>query len=395
MAALAGGGLLALAVLQKYVTANIAALALIVILALDRRRAVAAALGCAVLSAAGFALSLLLAPREWLWFKDGTVFNPASPLRGGGLATGSRLLLDALANELVVAPLVALLPASVILLARLSGRRSALRWAAWSVAGTLIAVAAAVVQAQGFGYHLAVLPVMGAALWALATVRWAGGTRWSWVLGLPTALLVAGAALALSAPLDWRRAHTTLVLTGIATAAALIALWALTIRRRPAAPPSRVGPVAALIAVAAVAVPALPASGYAVGGYSGGYTNAAIRDYTVQRATAYVPARGQIGSRTPVIYLVFADGAYLLGNPTPCRYPQPSWAMVAKDLPDVLTTRSYQENADCLLETEARYLVAYPYSIGNLEPHLAARVQERWNCDRAIPAFDLILCPRR
>jgi hypothetical protein len=209
---------------------------------------------------------------------------------------------------------------------------------------------------------------------------------------------VAGAGLTLSAPLEWRQAHSGAVLIGVAVAAAVAAGLALVARRPGVAPSSGirwVAPVAALVAVCAVSVPALPTSGYAVGGYSGGYTNAAMRDYTIQRMAAYVPARDRIGPQTQVIYTVYADDAYLLGNPTPCRYPQPGWVMAAKDLPNLRAARSYQENVDCLLGTDAHYLVMYPYTFNNLEPQLASRVRERWDCDRAIPAFDIVLCPRR
>ena len=69
--------------------------------------------------------------------------------------------------------------------------------------------------------------------------------------------------------------------------------------------------------------------------------------------------------------------------------------LAAVDLPKLREARSYQENLDCLFSTDAKYLVIYPYFFARTDPQLGARVRERFDCDQAIPAFDVLLCPIR
>lgn len=393
VAVAAGAVLLALTVLVKYTTVPTALVALGVLAVLDRRRAWLTALFGVVASLGLFAVTVWMEPREWRWFGELSRLNGGSPLSRGLAWNDARALVEVVLNEAVLVPFVALLPVSVVVLARLaSDRRARWAWILLPAAAVLVVLAAVVVQGQWFQYHLAALVPFAAALWGLAVARWIavrGGPPWALVL--PAVALGAGVPIVSSASTQWRLAHGTLVYAALAAVVAIAVLVALKERARmwPA--------LAVLGAVAVLAVPVWPAAPYSFDAVHPDYTNS-------ERVTAarlderlIEPVRARIGPDAPVLYLAFGDMAYFVGNPAACRYPAPVFVQRGSFIPAVRELESYRENLECLTRTDAEYLVVQPswLSLDRLPPEVAEGLRTRFDCDQALPAAELVFCPRR
>jgi hypothetical protein len=315
LAAAAGGSLLALTVLVKYTTVPTALVALGVVAVLDRRRAWLTALLGLPICGGLFAVTVLVEPREWRWFGELSRLNGGSPLSRGLAWSDVGALVEAVLNEAVLVPFVALLPVSVVLLARLApDRRVRLAWIFLSAAAVLVVLAAVVVQGQWFQYHLAALVPFAAGLWGLAVARWSathGGPPWALVL--PAVALGAGVPIVSSASTEWRLAHGTVVYAALAAVVAISVLAALKQRARtwPA--------LAVLGAVAVLAVPAWPAAPYSFDAVHPDYTNSERVAAARLDERLIEPVRARIGADTPVLYLAFGDMAYFVGNPAAWR----------------------------------------------------------------------------
>ncbi|MGK3199716.1 hypothetical protein [Amycolatopsis sp. MEPSY49] len=393
MAVPAGAVLLALTVLVKYTTVPTALVALGVLAVLDRRRAWLTALFSVPICVGLFAITVLVEPREWRWFGELSRLNGGSPLSRGLAWSDARALVEVMLNEAVLVPFVALLPVSVVVLARLApDRRTRLAWALLPAAAVLVVLAAVVVQGQWFQYHLAALVPFAAGLWGLAVARWSaahGGPPWALVL--PALALGVGVPIVSSASTEWRLAHGTAVYAALAAVVAVSVLAAL--RER-----ARTWPALAVFGVVAVlAVPAWPAAPYSFDAVHPDYTNS-------ERVTAarlderlIEPVRARIGADTPVLYLAFGDMAYFVGNPAPCRYPAPVFVQRGGFIPAVRELESYRENLECLTRTNAEYLVVQPswLSLDRLPADIADSLRTRFDCDHALSAAELVICPRR
>lgn len=386
----AAGVLIALVVLVKYITAPTALLPLGALIALDRRRGWWTAVAAAVATPAGFVLAIAVQPREWRWFNELSALNPGTPLQNGLHLSDLAHLVDTVGTEALMNPLVALLPAAVLLLTRGAETRRARRaWpllTATAVAGVLVALVA---QGQWFQYHLAALPVLSATLWGLALARYP--YRWT-----VAAALLLGVAVPLLAgqSLAWRGAHAALAFTLMAVVAAA----ALGTSFRMAQAPPRYA--AAVATVLALAIPAWPTTPYSYDTRHSSFT-ALERARTRQELGQWLEGvRARIGPDTPVTYLAFGDVGYLLGNPTHCRYPTPDFLQRTRYDRGITSQTSYRENLRCLDDPTARYAVLDTgwFPLGQVAPEVSAAVRARYDCAAPLAtdsAFHLVICPRR
>ncbi|WP_327179040.1 hypothetical protein OG599_29685 [Streptomyces sp. NBC_01335] len=395
------GVLLALAVLMKYTTASTALLALMVLAVLDRRRAVLSAAAAALATPAGLALAVWTEPREWRWLHEFSSLNPNSVFRTGFGAEQVHQLGTSLVNECVLVPVVALLPVTLTLLVRTSTTVRA-RWSlpALTASGLVVVVGTVVVQGQWFLYHLAQLPVLGAASWALAVTRHL--TRHGRTPAGPvgaTAVLGVAVPLVAGQPLAWRTAHATPTCAVLAVVVLLALVAALAAARRPARP-RRGTAVAAVVALGlATAIPAWPTTPYSFDIRHSDFTaksrTEAVRDLT-HRLDGL---RSRVGPDTPVVYLAFGDIAYSLGNPTRCRYPSPAFLQRTSYDPDVTELTSFDENLDCLDDPAARYLIVDPgwFPLNRVAPAVREAVDAAYDCTgpTAFPDAGLRVCARR
>ncbi|MBW4721363.1 hypothetical protein [Saccharothrix obliqua] len=397
LAGVVGGVLLALVVLVKYTTAPVALLAVGVVAALDRRRAVALAGASVPAGGVLFGLAVLVEPREWRWLWELPSLNPPNPVTRGLVWADGQALAVTVANEALLAPVLAALPVAVALLVRLAGgRRERTAWLVAPALGVLVVLAGVVVQGQWFQYHLVVLAVFAAGLWALAVTRWwvaRGGLPWP-LVGL-TAVAAVGAPVVSAAPVSWRLGHGAVVY-GVLVVLVLLALVASVGGRFVTA--SRPGlAVAAVVGVSALVVPVWPTSPYSFDNIHTAYTNAERVQAVRETGDAFAPLRERIGAETPVTYLAFGDMGYLLGNPTTCRYPSPVFLQRTTYLPGVDGLESYRENLNCLSDNASRYLVVQPswFRVPALPEEARSLIEARYDCDRAIPAGPVLACPRR
>jgi hypothetical protein len=406
LAVTAGGVLIALAVLVKYTTAPTALLPLGVLTVLDRRRGwLTTAVVAAVATPAGFTLAILVQPREWRWFDELSALNPNTPLQHGLRPADVHALITTVGTEALMNPVVALLPAAVTLLARGSSSRGA-RWA-WpllTAAGVAGVLAALVVQGQWFQYHLAALPVLAAALCGLAVARRPGLPLLGGALLLRGALLLGVAVPLLSGQSwGWRHAHESAAYALVCTvvvatliAASLPGRWGARGWGRPGG--ARHLPVLAI--TLALAVPVWPTTPYSYDTRHSTFT-ALERARTRHEVSGWMAdVRKRIGADTPVTYLAFGDNAYLLGNPTHCRYPTPDFLQRTRYDRSITGLASYRENLRCLDDPSSRYAVldTFWFPLGQVAPGAAAAVRTRFDCAHpvaALPAYHLVICPRR
>ena len=394
LAGAGGGALLAVAALVRFTTVTTAVIALGVVLAIDRRRALAMLAGAAVFGAvfAGFVARWV--PLEWRWVRELPVLDPPNALQAGPAEPYLRAAAASLANEVVVAPLLVLLPAAVVLLARTARtRRERAGWLLLPPLAVLVAVVPLLWQAQWLLYHLAALPVVAAGLWALAAARWYGAGRSLLPLALLTVVAGAGAMIALGAPLAWRLEHGRMVAAGMAAVAVAGLLWVGLSRfgRRPRWPFA-----AGLAGLVALAVPLAPTSGYSFDARHADYTNTERLRTAEQRSAELAAVRDRIGEDSRVVYFAFGDTVYFLGNRTPCAYPSAIWVQRGASRPEAQETASYRENLACL-QMDVEYLVLDPewLPVDELDREVAGTIRERFDCTLAIEAAGLQICPAR
>ncbi|CAL9408620.1 hypothetical protein [Streptomyces sp. Tu 3180] len=387
---------LGLAVMMKYSTAATALIALLVVLAADRVRALLLAAATAVSGALLLGFSLWSGSREWQWIRDMPRINQGSlsrrGLRPGELFSRSA---DFLADRAVLSPVLLLLPAALLLLlACQDDRRRRARWALLAAATAAVGLGAVVVQGNWFAYHAAALPVGAAAVWGLAVARWYG------VRGrAPVWFLVASTTAAVLAPL-YSSAPGSLQRPAVVWSAGLVALGAALAdlrTTRDAASALRLPPAAAgLAGIALAAVTVWPASPHLMDHGKVGDTNAAYLRASQAKADAAADLRRRLPDGALVQYLAFGDEAYFIGHASPCPYPVPTFLQRTRYLPDVAALDSYAENARCLEEDPPRYAVLnrgwFPPT--KIDRALARRIEARYDCPPA-PVTRLVVCRLR
>ncbi|MFI5874227.1 hypothetical protein ACIBAH_17555 [Streptomyces sp. NPDC051445] len=389
---------LGLAVLMKYSTAGTAAMALLVVFALDRVRGLLLAAATAVGTGLLFALSAWSGSRELQWLRDMPHIN-AHALGNEPLVLPHLLLRTAeyLGDRIALTPVLALLPGALLLFtATLSSRRHRVEAVLDTLLLLVVGLAVVVYQGNWFAYHGESLPVAAAALTGLAIGRWYGAH------GRPPLCLTALALLygALTPLLAFVRADVdTAVLAWLASGAALLAGGLDLLRVRAPRPRARRVPVAlpVLALVACLAATVWPTSGVRVSEGRIVTTNAELK---VQARSARTAA-GQVDARlppgVPVLYLAFGQQAYYIGHPTRCRYPFPTFFNVPRQLTDVPSLKSTRENVRCLTqEHPAAYAVYQPswLSLGVIDPRIAADIRRAYACPKP-EGRQLVVCTAR
>ncbi|MFE2541838.1 hypothetical protein [Actinacidiphila glaucinigra] len=381
---------LGLAVMMKYSTAATALMALLLLFAVDRMRAVRLGLVTGVSSVVLFGISLLAGSRELQWAKDMPKINQGALTRKG---LDPSFLLDKSASFLVdrayLSPVVALLPAALLLLlSRQQDRRRRAELAALAVLIVLVCVAAVAVQGNWFGYHAASLPVGAAALWGLAVAAWYRAH------GRPPLFFTAVTAVyAAFVPFAAQAPHAV---QGVAAgwAAVLVAFLAATAdlvsaRGGATVEPARPGRFAAaavalsaVVGVFCLAAAIWPGSPQLMNAGHVVYGNSDFDARSDQTARESAELDRQIPRGAPVLYLAFGDVAYFVGHPTPCRYPVPTFLQRTKFLPDVNKLPSYKENLRCVTEDPAPYAVLQRswFQLGNVDKTLAATIEAAYDC---------------
>jgi hypothetical protein len=253
-------------------------------------------------------------------------------------------------------------------------------------------------QAQWFLYQWVALPVLaaGVAATALALDRRPGAVIA--VLG-PTAAASALSAIALVEPIRWRAGRLVEVAGVLILLAAVGVVLAL---RPPRGPSPRVAVAVTLVAtLLGFGAANVPGAGFSLTGYSAEITTISLQQQTAERRIEFAAVRNRIGPDTPVLYLAFGDVGYLLGNPTPCRYPSPVWLQRSTYLPGLTGLSSYLDNARCLDDAGPQWLVWQRswFDLSRLDAALNRRIAVDYDCRPGIaltvPAAATVLCPRR
>ncbi|MFH0174516.1 hypothetical protein [Streptomyces cacaoi] len=389
---------LGLAVLMKYSTAGTAAMALLVVFAVDRVRGLLLAAATAVGTGLLFAVSAWSGSRELQWLRDMPYINAHA--LGKDPVVVSELLLrtaDYLGDRIALTPVLALLPGALLLFAAtLPSRRQRVEAVLVTLLLLVVGLAVVVYQGNWFAYHGESLPVVAAALTALAIGRWYGAH------GRPPLCLTVLALLygALAPLLALVRADVdTAVVAWLASAAALLAgvvdlLWARAPRARALRVPVAL-PVLALVVCLAATV--WPLSGVRVIEGRIVTTNAELKAQARSAEAAAAQVDAELPDGAPVLYLTFGQQAYYIGHPTACRYPFPTFFNVPKQLTEVPSLESTRENVRCITqEHPAAYAVYQPswLSLGIIDPRIAADIRRAYECPKP-EGRQLVVCTAR
>lgn len=416
---------LGLAVMMKYSTAATAAIGLLLVYAVDRGRAVRAALVAVPGALALFGLSLLAGTHEWQWTEDMPRINQ-SALSRTGIHPADLLhrSVDFLADRAVESPVLLLLPgALLLLLTRVRGRARRVELALVAVVIGAGAQAVVAVQGNWFLYHGAQMPVLAAALWGLAV----GGARRS-----PPWCLVAVSLLYGALPVLYASAGEGLQRASVVWASVLPPLLAAGAdalrevhardrggdfgvdggfggdrdsgRDRDRTSPvgrmpgrSALVPLAAAAGVVCLAASLWPGSPHLVQHGRVTMTNAGYLDGMRRTEQDADRLRSRMPVGAPVLYLAFGDTAYFVGHPARCRYPIATFLQRTRYLTDVADLASYRENADCVDHDPAPYAVLDRawFQPGNVDPSLWQRIKATYDCPPAHGDTKTVLCVRR
>ncbi|MFI6039866.1 hypothetical protein ACIBBD_38190 [Streptomyces sp. NPDC051315] len=390
---------LALAVLMKYSTAGTAAMALLVVFAVDRVRALLLAAATAVATGVLFALSAWSGSRELQWLRDMPHIN-AHALGSEPVVVADLLLrtADYLGDRIALTPVLALLPGALLLFAAtLSSRRQRVEAVLVTLLLLVVGLAVVVYQGNWFAYHGESLPVVAAALTGLAIGRWYG--RYGRPpLCLTVLALLLGALAPLLAPV--RADVDAAVLAWLASAAALLAGAVDLLRVRAPRPRVRRVPVAlpVLALVVCLAATVWPTSGVRVVEGNIVTTNAELKEQARSAEAAAERVNAELPAGVEVQYLSFGQQAYYVGHPTPCRYPFPTFFNVPKQLTEVPSLTSTRENVRCVTqEHPPAYAVYQPswLSLGVIDPRIAADIRTTYRCPKPTEGQQLVVCTLR
>ncbi|MFJ9022759.1 hypothetical protein ACIRPU_22720 [Streptomyces sp. NPDC102259] len=388
---------LALALLMKYSTAGTAAMALLVVFAVDRVRGLLLAAATAVGTGLLFALSAWSGSRELQWLRDMPHIN-AHALGKDPIVVSDLLLrtADYLGDRIAVTPVLALLPGALLLFAAtLPSRRQRAEAVLVTLLLLVIALAVVVYQGNWFAYHGESLPVLAAALTALAIGRWYGAH------GRPPLCLTLLALLYGATPLLAlvRTDVDTDVVAWLASAAALLAgaadlLWVRAPRARALRVPVALPVLAVVVCLAATV---WPLSGVRVIEGRIVTTNAELKAQARSAEAAAKQVDAELPDGVPVLYLTFGQQAYYIDHPTACRYPFPTFFNVPKQLTEVPSLESTRENVRCITqEHPAAYAVYQPswLSLGIIDPRIAADIRRAYQCPKPVNQ-QLVVCTAR
>ncbi|MFH8804378.1 hypothetical protein ACH4F6_33215 [Streptomyces sp. NPDC017936] len=389
---------LSLAVLMKYSTAGTAAMALLVVFALDRVRGLLLAAATAAGTGLLFAVSAWSGSRELQWLRDMPHIN-AHALGADPIVVPDLLQRTAayLGDRIALTPVLALLPGALLLFAAtLPSRRQRVEAVLVTLLLLVVGLAVVVYQGNWFAYHGESLPVVAAALTGLAIGRWYGRH------GRPPLCLTVLALLygVLTPLLAHVRADVDVdVLAWLASAAALLAGAADLLRARAPRPRTGRVPVAlpVLALVVCLAATVWPTSGVRVVLGRIVTTNAELKVQARAARTAAEQVDAELPAGAEVQYLAFGQQAYYLGHPTPCRYPFPTFFNVPEQLTEVPSLTSTRENVRCVTqEHPPAYAVYQPswLSLGVIDPRIAAGIRNTYRCPKP-EGRQLVVCTLR
>ncbi|WP_432134639.1 MULTISPECIES: hypothetical protein [unclassified Streptomyces] len=391
---------LGLAVLLKYSTAGTAAMALLVVFAVDRVRALLLAAATAVATGLLFGISVWSGSRELQWVRDMPHIN-VHQLGGAEPVVVSDLLqrtAQYVGDRIVLTPVLGLLPGALLLFAVTLGSRRQ-RVEAVVVTALLVVVGLGVVMYQGnfFAYHGESLPVVAAALTGLAVGRWYGAyrrpplclTALALVLGALTPLIFLVREDVYTVDLAWYACAASL-------AAALVDMRLARAPRRPRTPRVPVA-LTGLALVVCLAATVWPSSGVRVVQGHLVTTNAELKEQAEAARAAGEQVAAELPEDAEVLYLAFGLQAYYVGHPTGCRYPFPTFLSVTKRLPEVAGLTSTRENVRCVTqEHPAEYMVYQPgwMSLAVVDPEIADDIRRTYACPRP-EGRQLVVCTLR
>lgn len=383
VAGLIGGALLAAAAAIKIITLPTALIAVLALLVLDRRRSVITTASALVFGLGWIVWVFVAVPREFQWLVDTASLQPAR-----GAAWTLQSTLEIVANAATLWPLVALIPMVFVGAVR--------REKLIILTALVLAWLPVQVQNQFNLYHLAPLAVLGAVCMVRTVQRSRGGA------GTIAVLVAASAwtAWVLTTTPMWRDTYQGIVY-GVVALLALAGLVAqsLHVRRATAPPHRRHWRLVAAGGVLLAMVPAsLPSAAWSVTMRDDNSNSARVQSDLTEARHEYVDElHARIGADTPVIYLALGDRAYLIGNPTPCRYPTNVFLQRSRFIPELEQTASFRDNLKCLADPEAEYLIWDPdwFSLDTALASVREAVVDHYDCARAFRSDSFIVCPRR
>lgn len=396
---LLGGLCVMIVVAVKLATAPWAAMALVVVFLLDRRRAIAAGIAGVAFFGAWTLMMHVVLPWENIWLSDQVALVQQSPLNRGVRWSDILKLIADVVDTTIVSPVVMALPAAAYALVVVRTSRKDRLWTGGVLLVlAVLSVGSAFGQAEGLMYHSVGVPVFAAAAIGLAFVRVVPSRLPLIVTGLLAA--VAGLVLMVQ-PAHWRvnnRMAAVIVVVAVALVGVLLVVLE---RRRQAAGgspwiPGVVPSLGAVVLSGALAVSSMPTATYAYSAYDYQISVGNVRF----GSAAAQPVRDAIGADTPVLYFAFGSVASEIGNPTPCRYPSPQWLQRSITIKAVAKMRSFEDNLACLsTDSPAKYLIidASWFKVARAPAVVRERVDAMFDCSKKMTFSyrKLVICPRR
>lgn len=385
--AVAGSVLLAAAVLVKYTTVPTVVTALIVIALVDRAQALRATVSTLIATPFGLGVGLLASEHEWQWLRDMPALNP--PFSVSIIPQ----TIEGLTNLAIIAPITLAIPVAAVLLARADQKPVSV---IWPLGLTLLLMVPYVVQHQGFLYHFAAIPVLGAGMACWAGIR--SLRAWQVVPAPLIGTLVIGSLVAVLAFALGPRQRGELwpwFTVGLGILALAGALWAWFAPKRFGYPAHRTMPVTSpAVLMMAVCLPLCvtlsPKQAYS-------FSMAHSRVTVASDDGGRIPA--PIGDLTDVVYLSF-NLPYRMGLPTPCNYASPTFLQRAtgERSDRIEATASFSESLNCLSNPRARFLIIEGdwFTIAQANPQVTTRINDNFSCSQPLAsAPGVIVCPRR
>ncbi|WP_375430928.1 hypothetical protein [uncultured Friedmanniella sp.] len=424
--ALLGAALLTAAVLMKWTTIGTAAAAWTAAALLCRqqpRRLLRLTVATAVVLPLVLGLELLLVPQELLWLREIPQLNPpdqplewCTPLAAPRVECRAQTLV---LNETLTSPVLLLLPAAVLWLARAAAgpvRIAALVIPAATIAATLATTA---VQGQWFSYHVAALPVLagGWVGWAAGSVLQQRG-RPPWV-----SLLLMGAATAASVALlslptrvragsgaVWEGLSAVDLAYALGLGVAALGLLAAVLSRAPVLAGDERHPFGAfdklrawtgafvvLLVMVGQVESVLPSTAYSLNTQSANRTAANLRAQRHREVALAARIHARIGTTATVVYLGFGDRGYWLGNPSRCRYAAATYLQRSGYLP-AGRLEGFEQNLDCLADPGTAYVLIQTgwVDLPNADPRVQQAIDASFDCgDPVLDEPNTLVCRRR
>jgi hypothetical protein len=384
LSAVLGGVLFMVAAAVKVVTLPIAAIGLLALLLVDRRRCLIALLATGLGGLVYIGIVALAAPWEFQWVLDSGAMVPD---RGGPDGTAKAQVF--LGNVALIWPTVTLLPAALVGLPRthlLAG-----------TVGGLLAWLPVTIQNQYFVYHATALPVLGAVC-LYGVLRRTGP-----LFVLPTLALSGWTYYVLTTDPDWRLAHQAHLFTIAAVAAGVMVVLSLgwrvwrRFRPRPEGPRSAATLLAPVILLATWVPAIAPTTAESVTLATRSDTTQAHRQAVKGQLAFAKSLRKRIGTDTPVTYLTFGTTNYMLGNPSTCEFPTSVFLQRSRSIRRQEGTPTWRANLRCLTDKPGEFVVwdTQWFLLRRQPPEVKAAFAAAFDCKQGFTSGRIRVCPRR